>query len=67
MCGHDTIGVSTALIESGLLKAEEPYTYATLDNLLGRSATATIYFETGAAAYNATGSSTFSCKFVAAN
>ncbi len=45
----------------------EDYTYATLDNLLGRSATATIYFETGAAAYNTTGSSTFSCKFVAAN
>ena len=35
MCGHDTIGVSTALIESGLLKAEEPYTYATLDTPSG--------------------------------
>ncbi len=35
MCGHDTIGVSTALIESGLLKAEEPYTFATLDTPSG--------------------------------
>ena len=35
MCGHDTIGVSTALIEAGLLKAEEPYTYATLDTPSG--------------------------------
>ncbi|MDO4987691.1 MAG: proline racemase family protein [Synergistes sp.] len=35
MCGHDTIGVSTALIESGLLKAVEPYTYATLDTPSG--------------------------------
>ena len=35
MCGHDTIGVSTALIESGLLKAEEPFTYATLDTPSG--------------------------------
>lgn len=35
MCGHDTIGVSTALIESGLLKVEEPYTYATLDTPSG--------------------------------
>lgn len=35
MCGHDTIGVSTALIESGLLKAEEPYTYAKLDTPSG--------------------------------
>ncbi|MGI6053555.1 MAG: proline racemase family protein [Clostridium sp.] len=35
MCGHDTIGVSTALIESGFLKAVEPYTYATLDTPSG--------------------------------
>jgi proline racemase len=35
MCGHDTIGASTALIESGLLKAQEPYTYATLDTPSG--------------------------------
>lgn len=35
MCGHDTIGVSTALIESGLVKAEEPYTYVNLDTPSG--------------------------------
>jgi proline racemase len=31
MCGHDTIGVSTALIESGIVEPVEPYTYINLD------------------------------------
>lgn len=35
MCGHDTIGVATALVESGLLRAAEPCTYATLDTPSG--------------------------------
>ncbi len=35
MCGHDTIGVATALIESGMIKAVEPYTYINLDTPAG--------------------------------
>lgn len=35
MCGHDTIGVSTTLIETGIIKAVEPYTYITLDTPAG--------------------------------
>src|SRR6056297_1314075 len=35
MCGHDTIGVSTALIESGIIEAEEPITKITLDTPAG--------------------------------
>lgn len=35
MCGHDTIGVSTALIESGIIKPVEPYTCITLDTPAG--------------------------------
>ncbi len=35
MCGHDTIGVTTALIESGIIEAKEPYTYINLDTPAG--------------------------------
>ena len=35
MCGHDTIGVSTALIEMGIIKAVEPYTFINLDTPAG--------------------------------
>jgi Proline racemase len=35
MCGHDTIGVGTALIESGIIPAVEPFTYVTLDTPAG--------------------------------
>lgn len=35
MCGHDTIGVTTALIESGIIEAEEPHTYINLDTPAG--------------------------------
>ncbi|MDD2495577.1 MAG: proline racemase family protein [Tissierellia bacterium] len=35
MCGHDTIGVVTALIESGMFEAKEPFTYITLDTPAG--------------------------------
>jgi len=35
MCGHDTIGVSTALVEAGLVEVTEPYTYITLDTAAG--------------------------------
>lgn len=35
MCGHDTIGVSTALIETGIIKPVEPYTYINLDTPAG--------------------------------
>lgn len=35
MCGHDTIGVGTALIESGMVEIQEPYTYVTLDTAAG--------------------------------
>ncbi len=35
MCGHDTIGVSTALIEGGIIEAEEPVTNIKLDTPAG--------------------------------
>lgn len=35
MCGHDTIGVATALVESGMVKATEPVTHITLDTPAG--------------------------------
>jgi proline racemase len=35
MCGHDTIGVCTALIETGLIEAQEPVTFITLDTPAG--------------------------------
>lgn len=35
MCGHDTIGVCTTLIETGIIKAEEPYAYINLDTPAG--------------------------------
>ena len=35
MCGHDTIGVSTTLIETGIIKPVEPYTYINLDTPAG--------------------------------
>src|SRR5690554_2257683 len=35
MCGHDTIGVSTALIESGIIEPREPLTTITLDTPAG--------------------------------
>ena len=35
MCGHDTIGVGTALVESGMVKVTEPYTYVNLDTPAG--------------------------------
>lgn len=35
MCGHDTIGVATALIESGMIKPVEPYTDIKLDTPAG--------------------------------
>lgn len=35
MCGHDTIGVSTALVETGMVKVEEPVTHITLDTPAG--------------------------------
>jgi proline racemase len=35
MCGHDTIGVCTALIESGMIKPREPYTFINLDTPAG--------------------------------
>lgn len=35
MCGHDTIGVGTALIESGIITPVEPYTELTLDTPAG--------------------------------
>jgi proline racemase len=35
MCGHDTIGVSTALVETGMVKVEEPITHITLDTPAG--------------------------------
>jgi len=31
MCGHDAIGVSTTLIEAGIIEPEEPVTHITLD------------------------------------
>ena len=35
MCGHDTIGCCTALIEAGLVEAKEPYTFINLDTPAG--------------------------------
>jgi proline racemase len=35
MCGHDTIGVATALIESGMIEAKEPQTKIALDTPAG--------------------------------
>ncbi len=35
MCGHDTIGVATAIIETGMIEAVEPYTYIKLDTPAG--------------------------------
>lgn len=35
MCGHDTIGVATALVEAGLVNVTEPVTHLTLDTPAG--------------------------------
>lgn len=35
MCGHDTIGVATALVEAGLVEVTEPITHITLDTPAG--------------------------------
>lgn len=35
MCGHDTIGVATALVESGMVPVTEPVTHITLDTASG--------------------------------
>ena len=35
MCGHDTIGVGTALVEAGMVEVQEPHTYVTLDTAAG--------------------------------
>ncbi len=35
MCGHDTIGVGTVLVECGMVEVTEPYTYARLDTPAG--------------------------------
>ncbi len=35
MCGHDTIGVATALIEAGIIEAKEPVTEIILDTPAG--------------------------------
>jgi len=35
MCGHDTIGVATALVEAGLVNVTEPITHITLDTPAG--------------------------------
>ena len=35
MCGHDTIGVCTALVETGMVKVEEPETRIVLDTPAG--------------------------------
>lgn len=35
MCGHDTIGVSTALVETGMVDVKEPVTHITLDTPAG--------------------------------
>ena len=35
MCGHDTIGVSTALVETGMVRVTEPVTHITLDTPAG--------------------------------
>ncbi len=35
MCGHDTIGFCTALVEAGLIEITEPYTHVNLDTPAG--------------------------------
>lgn len=35
MCGHDTIGCCTALVETGLIEVKEPYTFIKLDTPAG--------------------------------
>src|SRR5699024_1345136 len=35
MCGHDTIGFCTALVEAGLIESTEPYTYLNIDTPAG--------------------------------
>ena len=35
MCGHDTIGVATALVESGMIEVTEPDTQLVLDTAAG--------------------------------
>ncbi|MCZ2260293.1 proline racemase family protein [Sporosarcina sp. G11-34] len=35
MCGHDTIGACTALVEAGLIEVKEPYTNINLDTPAG--------------------------------
>src|SRR5699024_4281629 len=35
MCGHDTIGCCTALVEAGLIEITEPYTHVNLDTPAG--------------------------------
>ncbi|GIN71485.1 proline racemase [Bacillus sp. J14TS2] len=35
MCGHDTIGCCTALIEAGLIEVMEPYTFVKIDTPAG--------------------------------
>jgi proline racemase len=42
MCGHDTIGVCTALIETGMITAIEPITSITLDTPAGLVKTKTL-------------------------
>lgn len=35
MCGHDTIGCCTALIETGMIEVKEPYTFLNIDTPAG--------------------------------
>lgn len=35
MCGHDTIGFCTALVEAGLIEIQEPYTHVNVDTPAG--------------------------------
>ena len=48
MCGHDTIGVCTALVETGMVKVEEPVTIIRLDTPSGL-VTASVRVENGRA------------------
>ncbi|MCI0767322.1 proline racemase family protein [Bacillus sp. TL12] len=48
MCGHDTIGVCTALIETGMVEVEEPYTHIKLDTPAGL-VTTKVHVENGKA------------------
>ncbi|HEK9101780.1 proline racemase family protein [Bacillus cereus] len=48
MCGHDTIGVCTALIETGMVEVKEPYTHIKLDTPAGL-VTTKVYVENGKA------------------